>query len=490
MAEAAGAVRESEKTRVRPARRASVPNAIKFRDFARLRPRRVRVASRSRRTHRCADPRPKRMRRALATIAADAARRARGSFASTSAAVQPLDAFLAFPSTAAPRALRPRALASDAASDAASGSIITPALEVRLETMRARHDELCAALVATPPPAPDAMAKINKELARAERVVSAYAALRDARDEMTSLASMFESPDAPADAPADAELARMARDEHDELASRIPALEESLAHLLLPADDADENGAIVEVRAGAGGDEAALFAQDLLRMYELHARKRGWRWETLAVSPADAGGFKEASVSVAGDDVYGALKFESGVHRVQRVPATETQGRVHTSTASVAVMPHAEEVDLEVRDEDVRVDTMRASGAGGQHVNTTNSAVRLTHAPTGVVVVIQDERSQHKNKDKAMKVLRARLYELERRRLHETRADLRKSLVGSGDRSERVRTYNYKEGRVKDHRVNVQINDLSGMMDGGESLGEMIEALRLEERRRALLDFA
>ena len=217
------------------------------------------------------------------------------------------------------------------------------------------------------------MAKINKELARAERVVSAYAALRDARDEMTSLASMFESPDASADAPADAELARMARDEHDELASRIPALEESLAHLLLPADDADENGAIVEVRAGAGGDEAALFAQDLLRMYELHARKRGWRWETLAVSPADAGGFKEASVSVAGDDVYGALKFESGVHRVQRVPATETQGRVHTSTASVAVMPHAEEVDLEVRDEDVRVDTMRASGAGG---NTSTPPTR------------------------------------------------------------------------------------------------------------------
>lgn len=358
--------------------------------------------------------------------------------------------------------------------------------------MRARHDELCAALVATPPPAPDAMAKINKELARAERVVSAYAAVRDARDEMTSLASMFQSSDPSASPPAsaDAELARMARDEHADLASRLPALEESLAHLLLPADDADENGAIVEVRAGAGGDEAALFAQDLLRMYELHARKRGWRWEMLAASVADSGGFKEASVSVAGDDVYGSLKFESGVHRVQRVPATETQGRVHTSTASVAVLPHAEEVDLELRDEDVRVDTMRASGAGGQHVNTTNSAVRLTHAPTGVVVVIQDERSQHKNKEKAMKVLRARLYELERRRLHETRADLRRSLVGSGDRSERVRTYNYKEGRVKDHRVNLQINDLSGMMDGGESLGEMIDALRLEERRRALLDFA
>jgi peptide chain release factor 1 len=193
---------------------------------------------------------------------------------------------------------------------------------------------------------------------------------------------------------------------------------------------------------------------------------------------------------LAGDDVYGRLKFESGVHRVQRVPATETQGRVHTSTASVAVLPQAEEVDLVIRDDDLKIDTMRASGAGGQHVNTTNSAVRITHTPTGVTVSMQDERSQHKNKDKAMKVLRARIYELERRKLADARADQRRSLIGSGDRSERVRTYNYKEGRVKDHRINLLLNDLPGLMDGGDSLGEMLAALKLEERRQLMAEFS
>jgi peptide chain release factor 1 len=188
--------------------------------------------------------------------------------------------------------------------------------------------------------------------------------------------------------------------------------------------------------------------------------------------------------------VYGRLKFESGVHRVQRVPATETQGRVHTSTASVAVLPQAEEVDLVIRDDDLKIDTMRASGAGGQHVNTTNSAVRITHTPTGVTVSMQDERSQHKNKDKAMKVLRARIYELERRKLADARADQRRSLIGSGDRSERVRTYNYKEGRVKDHRINLLLNDLPGLMDGGDSLGEMLAALKLEERRQLMAEFS
>lgn len=193
---------------------------------------------------------------------------------------------------------------------------------------------------------------------------------------------------------------------------------------------------------------------------------------------------------MAGDDVYGRLKFESGVHRVQRVPATETQGRVHTSTASVAVLPQAEEVDLVIRDDDLKIDTMRASGAGGQHVNTTNSAVRITHTPTGVTVSMQDERSQHKNKDKAMKVLRARIYELERRKLADARADQRRSLIGSGDRSERVRTYNYKEGRVKDHRINLLLNDLPGLMDGGDSLAEMLAALKLEERRQLMAEFS
>ena len=287
----------------------------------------------------------------------------------------------------------------------------------------------------------------------------------------------------------DQELAAEASAELERLeAETLPALENALAHLLLPPDDvADENDAILEVRAGAGGDEAAIFAGDLVRMYEAHAKRRGWRFALLAASASDVGGgFKEATAEVTGADAYGALKFESGVHRVQRVPATETQGRVHTSTASVAVLPRAEEVDVEISDKDVRVDTMRASGAGGQHVNTTCSAVRVTHLETGIVVVIQDERSQHKNREKAMKVLRSRVYDAALRKSRAERSEKRRSLVGSGDRSERVRTYNYKEGRVKDHRVNVLSNDLAGIMEGGEALAEMMDALREEEKRRAL----
>ena len=367
---------------------------------------------------------------------------------------------------------------------------MTSALEARLDGVVARHEELCALLTANPPPPPDEMARVNKELARAEKVVTAYAALRDVREEMASLREMLQLQNNDDDDDKnDEELAAMAREEHAALAEQLPDLEQDLAHLLLPSDEADEAGAIVEVRAGAGGDEAALFAKDVLRMYELYARRRGWRFESLSVSATENGGYKEASASVAGDDVYGTLKFESGVHRVQRVPVTETQGRVHTSTASVAVLPQAEEVDVVIRDDDLRIDTMRASGAGGQHVNTTNSAVRITHVPSGVVVVIQDERSQHKNKEKALKVLRARIYEAERLKAHQERADQRKSLIGSGDRSERVRTYNYKEGRVKDHRVGVLVNDLSGVMDGEESLQEIVDALRLEEKRQMLLDF-
>ena len=362
---------------------------------------------------------------------------------------------------------------------------MTPALERRLEAVSARHDALVAALVADPPPPSAEIARINKELARAERVVRAYAAVKERRDETASLEQVIAESTG-----VDAEMAQMAEDELATLEETTPALEETLAHILLPADEADDSGVILEVRAGAGGDEAALFAADLLRMYEMFARKTGWRFELVAAAPSETGGVKEATASLAGEDVYGRLKFESGVHRVQRVPATETQGRVHTSTASVAVLPQAETVELHIRDEDLKIDTMRASGAGGQHVNTTNSAVRITHAPTGVTVVMQDERSQHKNKEKAMKVLRARVYELERRKLADARADQRRSLIGSGDRSERVRTYNYKEGRVKDHRVNVLLNDLPGLLDGGDALGEMLDALKLEERRQLMAEFS
>lgn len=362
---------------------------------------------------------------------------------------------------------------------------MTPALERRLEAVSARHDALVAALVADPPPRAAEIARINKELARAERVVRAYAAVKERRHEKASLEQVIAE-----SAGVDAEMAQMAEDELAALEETTPALEETLAHLLLPADEADDSGVILEVRAGAGGDEAALFAADLLRMYEMFARKTGWRFELVAANASEAGGVKEATASLAGDDVYGRLKFESGVHRVQRVPATETQGRVHTSTASVAVLPQAETVELDIKDDDLKIDTMRASGAGGQHVNTTNSAVRITHVPTGVTVVMQDERSQHKNKDKAMKVLRARVYELERRKLADARADQRRSLIGSGDRSERVRTYNYKEGRVKDHRVNLLLNDLPGLLDGGDALGEMLDALKLEERRQLMAEFS
>ena len=325
-------------------------------------------------------------------------------------------------------------------------------------------------------------------------MVAAWDRVRARREEHASLTSVLE------DAGSDEELKAMAEDERDDVETALRSAEERLAVLLLPRDAGDDaSGAVVEVRAGAGGDEAALFAADLLKMYELHAKRRGWRFEMLSSSRQESGGFREAAASLEGaqvsdadaDSAYSALRFESGVHRVQRVPATETQGRVHTSTASVAVLPQLDALDLDglVREEDVRVDVMRASGAGGQHVNTTNSAVRLTHAPTNTVVVCQDERSQHKNKDKAFKVLRARVYEAKRLEAHASRADARRGLIGSGDRSERVRTYNFKEGRVKDHRVNHLSNDLAGFLSGGDALSETLDVLEREDRKRRLEAF-
>ena len=356
-----------------------------------------------------------------------------------------------------------------------------------------RRDDLLRSLVADPPPPPRESASIHKELSRVERVVAAWDGVRARREERASLTSVLEDPGS------DEELKAMAEDERADAETHLRTAEERLALLLLPRDAGDDaSGAVVEVRAGAGGDEAALFAADLLRMYEAHAKRRGWRFEMLSSSRQESGGFREAAASVeasdadpGADSAYAALRFESGVHRVQRVPTTETQGRVHTSTASVAVLPQLDALDLDglVREEDVRVDVMRASGAGGQHVNTTNSAVRLTHAPTNTVVVCQDERSQHKNKDKAFKVLRARVYEAKRLEAHASRADARRGLIGSGDRSERVRTYNFKEGRVKDHRVNLLMYDLEGFLNGGDALSETLDVLEREDRKRRLEAF-
>jgi peptide chain release factor 1 len=280
-------------------------------------------------------------------------------------------------------------------------------------------------------------------------------------------------------------MRRLAQDEARALAAALPALERALLLSLLPRDAADSRGALLEVRSGTGGEEACLFAGELFRMYERYAAARGWRFEVAEMSESDLGGCRLASATVSaaggGGGVYGRLKFESGVHRVQRVPATESGGRLHTSAASVVVLPEADEVDVEVRDEDLRIDVYRAGGAGGQHVNTTNSAVRVTHLPTGLAVCIQDERSQHKNKAKALKVLRARLADAARRAAAAAQSAERRGQAGSGDRSERVRTYNFAAGRVTDHRVGVTEHGMEAVM-GGERLDAFVDALRLQHQ--------
>ncbi|MEC8171919.1 MAG: peptide chain release factor 1, partial [Pseudomonadota bacterium] len=285
----------------------------------------------------------------------------------------------------------------------------------------------------------------------------------------------------------DAEMKELAELEREELKGRLPDLEEALRILLLPKDAADEKSAILEIRAGTGGDEAALFAGDLMRMYQRYAEVHGWRAEFLDLSETELGGVKEAAISIAGRGVFAKLKFESGVHRVQRVPTTESGGRIHTSAATVAVLPEAEEVDIKVDPGDLRVDTYRASGAGGQHVNKTDSAIRITHMPTGIVVQCQDEKSQHKNRAKAMKVLRARLYDHERQMRDAERAADRKTQVGSGDRSERIRTYNFPQGRVTDHRINLTLHKLDRILNGDE-LDEVINVLIAEDQAARLAE--
>ena len=285
----------------------------------------------------------------------------------------------------------------------------------------------------------------------------------------------------------DKELQNMAEKELDDLKIQFEKNEKKLKIFLLPKDEADKKNAIIEIRAGTGGLEASLFAGDLFKMYEKISQKKKWNLEIISISRSDAGGLKEVIASIKGNDIYSTLKYESGVHRVQRVPDTETQGRVHTSAATVAVLPEVEEVDLKINESDLRIDVFRAGGPGGQSVNTTDSAVRITHIPTGISVSQQDEKSQHKNKAKGMKILRARIYELERSRIEKERSVDRKSKIGTGDRSERIRTYNFPQGRVTDHRINLTLHKLEEFLEG-EVFDEMIEALTLQAQEESLIN--
>jgi len=282
----------------------------------------------------------------------------------------------------------------------------------------------------------------------------------------------------------DPELKELVKDEIGELRNILGLQKEKLKNLLIPNDPDDDKNTILEVRSGTGGDEAALFAGNLYRMYLRYAERQGWKMEVLSLNENEGGGIKEAVISLIGEGAYGLLKFESGVHRVQRIPETESSGRVHTSAATVAVLPEAEDVDIEINESDLKIDTYRASGAGGQHVNKTESAIRITHNPTGLVVICQDETSQHKNRDKALKVLRSRLYEVEMEKQNKERASARKSMVSTGDRSAKIRTYNFPQGRVTDHRINLTLYKLNEIMDG--DLTEVIEALKLEDQKAAM----
>jgi len=344
--------------------------------------------------------------------------------------------------------------------------------------VQARHQEVAALLASGNVPAAE-FVRASKEYAELAPVVAAIVAWQGALQEQKDLLELMQDP----------EMKPIAEAEYVALGKRLPELERAIQLQLLPKDIADEKDAILEVRAGTGGDEAALFAGVLFNMYRRYAALQGWRFEVLDYSESDLGGLKEASASIKGAGVFARLKFESGVHRVQRVPETENQGRVHTSAATVAVLPEAEEVDMVIDDKELQIDVMRAGGAGGQHVNKTESAVRITHLPTGIVVKMQDERSQFKNKAKAMKILRARLYDQRRAALDTSRASDRKLQVGSGDRSERIRTYNYPQGRVTDHRINLTLYKIDAVVDGS-SLDEVIEALITEDQASRLAEFA
>jgi len=320
----------------------------------------------------------------------------------------------------------------------------------------------------------DAFTKASRELSEIEPVVARVDELRQAEQARDEAQALLEDPD----------MKELAEAELFDLKERIPALEQEIRIALLPKDEADDRSAILEIRPAAGGDEAGLFAAELFAMYQKYAGLRGWRFEVMDYDDSGLGGIKSATAEITGKSVFARLKYESGVHRVQRVPATESQGRIHTSTVTVAVLPEAEEVDVQINDEDLRIDVYRASGAGGQHVNKTESAVRITHIPTGTVVAMQEEKSQHKNKAKAMKILRSRIYEAQRLSLHAARSADRKNQVGTGDRSERIRTYNFPQGRVSDHRIELTLYKIDRVMQG--DLDQFIDALTAEDQAARL----
>ena len=349
--------------------------------------------------------------------------------------------------------------------------------EQKLDALLARHEAVEANLAREV--APDTYVKLSREFAELAPIVETVKRYRSLVGEIEGLNALI------ADAGTDAEMRAMASAEKPELEQRRAALEQEIKLALVPKDAVDERNVILEIRAGTGGDEAALFAGDLFRMYERYAAKQGWKVEIISASEGSMGGYKEVIAEIRGRGAFAKLKFESGVHRVQRVPDTESSGRIHTSTATVAVLPEAADIDVMINETDLKIDTLRSGGAGGQHVNKTESAVRVTHIPTGIVVMMQEDRSQHRNRAKAMAILRARLYDFERQKRESERAAERRGQVGSGDRSERIRTYNFPQGRVSDHRINLTLYKLPQVIEG-ESLGEIIDAL-VTEHQAALL---